>query len=323
MVDDTEVTVYLTVLNERGSIALLLDSLLSQSRKPDEILVVDGGSTDGTIEVIKEYTNKGYQIRLLESPGANVAVSRNIGIQNATSDIVASTDAGCRLKKDWLENLMNKFSDDVDIVSGVYLPDARTTFEECVSELHYPDIERLPDDWSFPSHRSVAFRKVVWETIGPIPERLYRSEDSWFDLEAKRRGFRFKIARDAIVRWRPRKNLREVYHNFFLQTKSDIENEVRFEWVRQLGRVKLLRFIWRTLGLLMLAFCAIYLSWLAAILLAPFVFKEMISMYMRDRSLKKTFYKNLISFAESLGVITGYVSASWKVAKTGKEASRM
>ncbi|MFQ6106408.1 MAG: glycosyltransferase [Thermoplasmata archaeon] len=321
MTDDTKVTVYVTVLNERDNIALLLDSLLTQTRKPDEILVIDGGSTDGTTGVVRKYIWEGNPIRLIESPGSNVAVGRNIGIENASHDIVASTDAGCRVERDWLDNLLDKFSDDVDIVSGVYLPDARTTFEECVGELHFPDVDRLPDDWYFPSHRSVAFRKKVWETIGPIPERLYRSEDSWFDLEAKRRGFRFKIAKDARVYWRPRKNLKEVYRNFHLWTKSDIENGVRADRAKHIARVRLLRVLWRVLGLSALLFCGVYLSWFSAVILAPFIFKEMVQMYLKDRSLKKTVYKNLINLAECVGSIAGYLSASWELRKTGNESS--
>lgn len=312
MSNNIQVTVYTTVLNERDNIALLLDSLLSQSRLPEEIIVVDGGSTDGTVDIVRKYASKGHPIRLMESPGANVSAGRNIGIENASFDIVASTDAGCTLHHRWLENLMRMFSDDVDVVSGVYLPDAKNTFEECVGELYYPDRETLPEDWSLPSHRSIAFRKKVWETIGPIPERLYRSEDTWFNLEAKKRGFKFRTARDAIVYWRPRKNLGEVYRNSYLWAKSDIENDVRAEAIRHAAKTGLFRLTWRVLALLALLFCGIFLSWLAAIILAPFVIKEMISLHISDRSLKKTVYKNLITFAVTLGCIAGYLAASWK-----------
>ena len=49
------VGVILTVLNESGSIAELLDAFLSQSLPPSEIVIVDGGSRDGTLEILTEY----------------------------------------------------------------------------------------------------------------------------------------------------------------------------------------------------------------------------------------------------------------------------
>ncbi len=318
MTSDAGVTVYVTMLNERDSIGPLLDSLLSQTRKPDEIVLVDGGSTDGTTDIVKQYVKKGHPIRLIASPGANVAAGRNIGIGEATFEIVASADAGCRLDSKWLENLTRRFSDDVDVVAGVYLPDARNTFEECVGDILYPSIEGIPEDWSSPSHRSVAFKKKVWEAIGPIPERLYRSEDTWFNIEAKRAGFRFRTARDAVVYWRPRRNLREVFRNAYLWTKSDIENDVKADLVKHVARVKLLRIIWRVLGILALLVCCIYISWLAAILLAPFVFKEMISFYVKDRSMKKAVYKNLINLAIALAYVRGYLAASWSLRASKK-----
>ncbi len=317
-----QVTVYTTVLNERDNIALLLDSLLNQSRMPDEIIVVDGGSTDGTVDTVKEYTSKGHPIRLIESPGANVATGRNIGIDNATFDVVASTDAGCTLHSHWLENLRKTFTEDTDVVSGVFLPDAKNTFEECVADLLHPGMETLPEDWSQPSHRSIAFRKKVWEEIGPIPEGLYRSEDTWFNYEAKRRGFKFKIARDAIVYWRPRKNLREVYRNSYLWVKSDIENDVQAEMIEHESRLKLLKVTWRVLALLVLLVCGLLVSWLAAVLLAPFVLKEMITLYVRDRSLRKTVYKNLINLTFTVAYIAGYLTASWNLSMKRKRGSR-
>jgi GT2 family glycosyltransferase len=158
----------------------------------------------------------------------------------------------------------------------------------------------------------------VWEAIGPIPERLYRSEDTWFNLEAKKAGFRFRTARDAIVYWRPRRNLREVFRNAYLWTKSDIENNVKADLVKHVARVKLLRIIWRVLGILALLVCCIYISWLAAIILAPFVFKEMISFYMKDRSMKKAVYKNLINLAIALAYVRGYLAASWSLRASKK-----
>src|SRR3989442_1259300 len=74
--------------------------------------------------------------------------------------------------------------------------------------------------------------KRDWEELGPFPEYLYRSEDSWFNQRAEERGMRFRTARDAVVSWKPRANLKEVFRNSYLWVKSDIMNGVRMPFER-------------------------------------------------------------------------------------------
>ena len=59
------VSICLTLKNEEGSIADLLNSLLNQSKKPDEIIIVDGGSEDTTLDLIRHYQKKDKRIKLL------------------------------------------------------------------------------------------------------------------------------------------------------------------------------------------------------------------------------------------------------------------
>ena len=199
MISSLKVSLICTLKNEESSAKEFLDSLLSQSRPPDEIIMVDGGSTDTTVDIIDSYIKNGAPIKLIVSKGANIAQGRNIAIKNSKYDVIASTDAGCRLDKDWLKNLLNKFGEQTDIVSGCYLPEARTTFEKVVADMSPSNLDDLTAENFLPSNRSIAFRKSVWQELGGFPENIKRSDDTWFDLEAKRRGKKFEIAKDAIV----------------------------------------------------------------------------------------------------------------------------
>ena len=66
------ISVICTVLNEGESIRRLMDSLVAQSRQPDEIVIVDGGSRDNTVAVIQEYADR-LPLRVLVEPGANIS----------------------------------------------------------------------------------------------------------------------------------------------------------------------------------------------------------------------------------------------------------
>lgn len=224
-----KVSLICTLKNEESSIREFLDSILSQSRLPDEVVIVDGGSTDRTVEiinsVINSYIGKCGPIKLIVKKGANRAEGRNIAIKNTEYNIIASTDAGCRLDKDWLENLIKPFEDDasVDVVSGWYEADERTEFEKCVAELTYPKLKMVlknPDKF-LPSSRSVAFKKKCWEKVGGYPEQLYDNEDTVFDLNLKKTGCKFTFAPHAVVYWRVRSNSKDVFKQYYLYAKGD------------------------------------------------------------------------------------------------------
>ena len=68
-----------TVLNEADTIDALLESISKQSCQADEVVVVDGGSTDGTLQRLAAWTDA-LPLRIIEAPGANIARGRNLGI---------------------------------------------------------------------------------------------------------------------------------------------------------------------------------------------------------------------------------------------------
>ncbi len=87
---DYTVSVVIPAYNVEKYIGRAIDSVLAQTRRPDEIIVVDDGSTDNTAEVIRSYGSKVCFIRQ-ENAGASVA--RNTGVQAATSEWIAFLDA--------------------------------------------------------------------------------------------------------------------------------------------------------------------------------------------------------------------------------------
>ena len=91
------VSLCLTVLNEADNLDALFASVVAQTRLPDEIVVVDGGSVDGTVAVVERWLARGVPIVLVTVPGANISAGRNVAISRARSEIVAVTDAGVRL----------------------------------------------------------------------------------------------------------------------------------------------------------------------------------------------------------------------------------
>jgi len=205
-----------TVYNEVNSIRPFITSLLNQSLKPNEIIIVDGGSSDGTTEILKEFEDGGQLILIVQS--CNISQGRNLAINRASSKLIAATDAGCIVDKDWLLEITRPFdcSDMPDVVAGNFEFDCHNRFEEVVVlATNSPNRTRSEESKFYPSSRSIAFTKAIWLKTKGYPEWLYAAEDTLFNIRMRQLGAKFSFAEQALVKWRPRTTWRSVGKQFF------------------------------------------------------------------------------------------------------------
>lgn len=233
LADKCTVTVIFTVLNESKHIQRLLDSLAAQTRIPDEIVICDGGSHDGTVEIIEQFasdTRSSSQrplVKLIVEPQANISRGRNLAIAAATGPIIASTDAGVRLDPDWLELLVKPWErgDNPLAVAGFFLPDVDSVFTAAMSATVLPLHEDINADTFLPSSRSVAFTKECWAEAQGYPEWLDFCEDLLFDfaINAQRpdASTAFVWAPEAIAYFQPRTDMVSFWKQYYRYARGD------------------------------------------------------------------------------------------------------
>jgi glycosyltransferase involved in cell wall biosynthesis len=229
-------SVIVTVLNEGPAITRILESLAAQSRKPDEVVIVDGGSCDDTWSILNEWASLGrLPLRLLQKPGANISAGRNAAILAATGDIMASTDAGVRLDVGWLQALVAPFESTdlvgtpprgrsehpVAVVSGWFVADPQTPFETTMGATVLPHQREIKAETFLPSSRSVAFRRTAWEQVGGYPEWLDYCEDLIFDIRLRDLYGPFPFVPQAVVHFRPRSSLRAFVKQYYRYARGD------------------------------------------------------------------------------------------------------
>lgn len=219
-----KVSVICTVLNEGQAVQQLLNSLTEQSHSPEEVIFVDGGSSDDTVAILERYTTE-HKLpwRVIIEPGANISRGRNIAIEAAAGPIIASTDAGVQLDEYWLEELLKPFQAESSpaVVSGFFVPDPHSAFEVAMGATVLPTLSNINPATFLPSSRSVAFLKSSWKAVGGYPEWLDFCEDLIFDFRLRDKVGPFAFAPKAIVYFRPRRTLQAFFKQYYQYARGD------------------------------------------------------------------------------------------------------
>jgi len=221
-------SVIVTTLNEEKTIAGLLDALIGQSHLPDEIVIVDGGSTDGTRQIIKTYAKQFPRLKIRHFlKRGTIGVGRNLAAKKAQHSLLAITDAGCVPDRMWLAELLKEYyRDRQPIVAGFYRGIPRNNFEEAVVPFVLVMPDKLNPDNFLPATRSMLIEKKVFLEIGGFNPRLKAGEDYDLALRLQKKfGYKktFAFTQKAVVGWLPRSNLKDFAVMIFRMARGDAQ----------------------------------------------------------------------------------------------------
>jgi len=231
------VSVIATVRDERPAVGALLATIRLQLDVPgDEFVVVDGGSTDGTAELVAATARDDPRVRLLSRPGAGISAGRNAAVRAAANEWVAGTDAGCRPDGGWLAAFRAAAAEPTppDLLTGGYRVTGGprpAALARALALVGYPELTDLRRPTVLarcyaaafgraaradaPTGRSVAFTRSAWRAAGGFREDLATAEDVLFGRAVVAAGRRAGCAADATVEWEQRGSLGETARMYF------------------------------------------------------------------------------------------------------------
>jgi glycosyltransferase involved in cell wall biosynthesis len=218
MNSESFVTVITPAYNAELTIAAALDSVLQQTVKPAEVIVVDDGSTDGTAQIVQRYRDWVYYFR---QENCGPAAARNVGIALAKGEILAFLDADDVWPSNALQLLLTAVSRDpaVEVVQG-HLQDLWPAVLEGKFMLGHP---RLAFNLG-----SAIYRRMVFSKAGDFNPVLRSGEDFDFWVRVKERGIRREIIPAVTLYYRRKKlnraeDTRNYYSNLIHTLKRSLD----------------------------------------------------------------------------------------------------
>ena len=306
-----KVSLIATAYNEAQSIDAWMESIFRQTRSPDEIIIVDSGSTDDTYQKLISWQERSsIPFRVYHTARGNIAQGRNTAIQYASHPIIAVTDFGVRAHSDWLARLVAPFEIEprTEFSGGWYcgVSSEHRSQQRTIWRYNRNDDPRL----ILSPGVSMAFTRIAWEKAGGFPEWLTMTgEDTYFNLEIKRSVRSAAFVPQALVDWELPETIPDLWKKFARWSFGDGEAGLHNRYYLY----AFLQLLWTSVSFaltILLILSGMYLDrpvyiWAGLIVAAAWVIILLIRAVVRKYSIEESLLQLGNAMAMSLGFLAG------------------
>jgi succinoglycan biosynthesis protein ExoA len=227
------VTLVMPVLNEAALIEQSLETVLNQDYPSEqlEILIIDGGSTDGTPALVQALGQRHPEVRLLTNPARITPAALNVGILAARGDIIVRVDGHALLEPDYVSQCVRYLVEGkADNVGGLMRPLGITYVGQGValattspfgvgdSKFHYSAQEQYVDTVYLG-----AYWRKTFDQIGLFDERLRINQDYELNYRLRQAGGKILLSPAIRSTYTPRSSLADLWRQYFRYGQGKVQ----------------------------------------------------------------------------------------------------
>jgi succinoglycan biosynthesis protein ExoA len=281
------VTVIIPVLNEADFINKSLSVVITQDYPTDrmEILVVDGGSTDGTPQIVQEIARTTPHVKLLHNPKRIQAAAMNLGIQAAQGDIVIRVDGHTIIALDYVRKCVEYLCQGkADSIGGMMRPVGTTYVGQGValvtsspfgiggSKFHYSDHEQYVD-----TVYMGAYWREIFNKIGLYDETFRINEDYELNYRLRKAGGKILLSPAVKSTYTPRSSLTALWWQYFRYGRWKIRTLQKHPTSLKWRQIVSPLFVSSLLGSLLLALWWPYAWWCFALIAGFYLLANLVA----------------------------------------------
>jgi cellulose synthase/poly-beta-1,6-N-acetylglucosamine synthase-like glycosyltransferase len=229
---DELVTVIMPARNEEQAIGAALDSVLAQTYRHLQIVVIDGGSTDATPAIIEERQARDPRIEVVDNPLPSIPISLNMGLAEARGRWLVRVDAHSTVPPTYVTDLVARLREGTWAgVGGIKPGVGRTPAGRAIaaamssrfgvgnSKYHYATTELEVDHLPFGAYPVDLLRE-----IGGWDESLVANEDYELDYRLRQRGGRLLLDPRVVIQWQCRQSVPDLFRQYvrYGEGKADV-----------------------------------------------------------------------------------------------------
>lgn len=220
------VTVVIPMKDERDYIAKCLESLINQDYPKTlmEIIVVDGGSTDGSLEIVAGFMKHHANIKLSGGPGINCPAGMNVGIKEAGGEVIAKVDAHGYIPSDYISVAVSHLKEHADVkcVGGPIRPLARGMMAQAGVFARSSvfgvgrGVYSMGKSAKFvDSVQCGLYKRDIFDKIGLFDEALQFGEDEEINWRIRKSGYKILSTPDITFYYFPRPTFKDLFKQYY------------------------------------------------------------------------------------------------------------